>query len=87
MSQPECELIIDSLLKFNAALDSISVEEKRAYLRTLVKKIVWDGERVHLYLFGSDEDAAEETLDNNTQTKADDESLVPPGEYSIFYTP
>lgn len=42
---------------FGAAVDTMSVEEKRALLRACVRRIVWDGENAHLYLFGSEDKA------------------------------
>ena len=39
---------------FASAVDSATLEEKRRLLRTIVKKVVWDGKNVYVYLFAED---------------------------------
>ena len=46
----------DMLRSFATTVDDMTVEQKRLALRVIVRDIVWDGEKVHIYLFG-DEDA------------------------------
>lgn len=46
-------VLIARLSSFSDSFDMMSVEEKRAALRTLADKVVWDGVHVHLYLSGS----------------------------------
>lgn len=43
------------LLIFRANIDGMSLEEKRAAVRTVVRKVIWDGVNAHVVLFGSDE--------------------------------
>jgi hypothetical protein len=55
LSDIEFDLIRQMLASFKDTFDKMSVEEKRAALRTFVKKVVWDGATVHVYIFGADE--------------------------------
>lgn len=59
----EFDLLRQMLASFGVTIDAMSVEEKRAAIRTCIQKIVWDGENVHLYLFGSEKEA--EIIDRN----------------------
>lgn len=51
----EFEILCDVLKSFAKSFDTMNIEQKRAAIRTFVKKILWDGENVHIYLYGSDE--------------------------------
>lgn len=49
------EVLRDMLRSFAATVDDMTVEQKRLALRVIVKDIVWDGEKIHIYLFGDDD--------------------------------
>ena len=40
------------LTMFKSGIDTMTLEEKRAAIRTLVRKVVWDGTNAHVVLFG-----------------------------------
>lgn len=61
MSATEFNLLEELLASFSKTFDVMSIEEKRAALRTFIERVVWDGEQVHIYLFGSEE---KENLNN-----------------------
>ena len=42
---------------FASAVDSATLEENRRLLRTIVKKVVWDGKNAYVYLFAEDGEA------------------------------
>lgn len=44
------------LSSFSKDLDSMTVEEKRAAIRSVVRKAIWDGKQIHLILFGASAD-------------------------------
>ncbi len=54
LSDIEFDLLAQMLATFKNTVDNMSVEQKRAAIRTIVKQIVWDGENAHVVLFGSD---------------------------------
>ncbi len=56
LSDIEFDLLSRMLATFRNSFDEMSVEQKRTALRAFVKKIVWDGKNVNLYLFGSELD-------------------------------
>lgn len=50
----EFDLIRDMLSNFGENIDNYTLEQKRAAIKTFVRKIVWDGENAHMYLFGNE---------------------------------
>lgn len=54
----EIDMMSQKLSSFAANVDEASVEEKRVFIRILVEKVVWDGENITVYLFGTEDPAA-----------------------------
>ena len=52
----------------------MSVEEKRAAIRTVVRKVIWDGVNAHVVLFGADENDIEFPDMDDRLDHSDDES-------------
>lgn len=50
----EFDLLAQMLNSFKDTADGMTVEQKRAALRTFIKEIIWDGTDAHIVLFGSD---------------------------------
>ncbi len=50
----EFDLLAQMLVTFKGTVDDMTVEQKRAAIRTFVKEIIWDGKDAHMVLFGSD---------------------------------
>ena len=71
LSDMEFELLRQMLVMFRRNIDEMSVEEKRAAIRTVVRKVIWDGANARVVLFGADEGEIESPGIND---RMDDES-------------
>jgi len=56
LTEIEFDIIRQLLSTMGENIEEYSVEQKRAAIRTFIRKIVWDGENAHVYLFGNDGD-------------------------------
>jgi len=82
------EVLRDMLKSFADTVDDMSVEQKRLALRLIVKDIVWDGEKIHIYLFGDDgPDGGGDDIDFPPLDDGQDELDGPLCEDSIFNAP
>ena len=52
LSDLEFDLLRQLLSVFRDGVQEISLEQKRAAVRTVVRKVVWDGVHAHVVLFG-----------------------------------
>ena len=52
----EFHMIKQMLLKLDGDIDKQTVEEKREIIKMLVRRVIWDGQTIQLYLFGSDKE-------------------------------
>ncbi len=56
METMQFELLRQQMLTISLAFDDRSVEEKRAALKSIIGKIIWDGENAHIFFFGADDE-------------------------------
>ena len=59
LSDVEFDLLRQLLTIFKDGIDEMTVEQKRAAIRTIVRKVVWDGVNAHVILFGVRDDEIE----------------------------
>lgn len=52
LSDAEFDLHLQLLTVFGDGIDEMSVEQKRAVLRAVIRKVVWDGVNAHVVLYG-----------------------------------
>lgn len=55
-SDSEFNVTCQLLTAFKHGVDEMTVEQKRAAIRTIVRKAVWDGVNAHVFLFGVQDD-------------------------------
>ena len=54
ISDAEFDLLRQTLSSFPANVDNMSLEEKRAAIRTIILRVTWDGVHAHAVLFGAE---------------------------------
>lgn len=59
LSEIEFDLLRQLLAVFKDSIDGMSLEQKRAAVRTVVRKVIWDGQYAHVILFGASEEEIE----------------------------
>lgn len=59
LSYIEFDVMRQLLSVFKTSIDEMSIEQKRTAIRTLVRKVVWDGVNAHIILFGALDDDIE----------------------------
>ena len=59
MSNMEFDVLRQLLSVFQQNIDDMPLEQKRAAIRTVVRKVIWDGVNAHIVLFGADEEEIE----------------------------
>ena len=84
LSGDQFELLRQLLSSFRSSIDEMTLEQKRAAVRSLVRKVIWDGEYAHIVLFGADENEIEfsdaEVL--NVENGSEEDDLETPSEQS-----
>ncbi len=77
----EFDMICKLLTVFKDTVDEMTLEQKRSAVRTLVRKVIWDGANAHVFLFGTEDDEIEfpkitSTDSANTDIEDDTDELV-----------
>lgn len=73
LSDIEFDVLRQLLSVFQSSIDEMSMEQKRSAIRTIVRKVVWDGINAHIILFGVQEDEVDFPNIANLGIEADKE--------------
>jgi len=68
------DMLRQMLAVFRSSIAGMELEEKRAAIRTVVRKVIWDGVNAHVVLFGADESDIEFPDMDDRLAHMDDES-------------
>ena len=74
ISDAEIEDIKQKLQTFSSTFESMTYEKKLEAIQTIVRRVVWDGENIHLYFVGSEDESDLFDFD-------DGYTIEPQGEY------
>ena len=55
LSDIEFDMMCQLLQVFKSNIDEMTLEQKRTAIRTIVRKVIWDGVNAHVVLFGADD--------------------------------
>ena len=76
MSDMEFDILRQLLSVFQQNIDDMPLEQKRAAIRTVVRKVIWDGVNAYIVLFGADDEEIE--MPDITPLLADQEEALEP---------
>ena len=81
LSDIEFDLLRQLLTVFKDGIDEMTIEQKRAAIRTIVRKVIWDGVNAHVILFDVQDDEIEypeiaSVASDNTDDEDDNDELV-----------
>mgnify|MGYP003301045984 CR=1 FL=1 len=86
LSDVEFDIMRQLLTVFKENIDKMTLEQKRAAVRTLVRKVVWDGMNAHVILFGAQEEDIEFSAISDLGDNMDvEEEQI--GESDVFCVP
>ena len=74
LTDMEFDIFRQLLTDFRNGIDGMSVEQKRTAIRTLVRKVVWDGANAHVILFGVQDDDIDLPFEIGGSEEADADS-------------
>ncbi len=78
LNDMQFDVLRQLLSVFSSSIDEMSIEQKRSAIRTLVRKIVWDGANAHVVLFGADEGEIEYPKIKNLENDGEKDALEQP---------
>ena len=85
LSDIEFDVMRQLLATIRNGFDDMTYEQKRAAIRTIVRRIIWDGENAHIVLFGAQDGEIEypdisSLMQNSVAETEEDEDLMPFGD-------
>ncbi len=76
LSDIEFDVLRQLLTVFKDGIDEMTIEQKRAAIRIIVRKVIWDGVNAHVVLFGAEDDEIDFSdisgLSGNTDSDEED---------------
>ena len=74
LSDMEFDVMRQLLYVFKNSIEEMTIEQKRTAIRTIVRKVVWDGVNAHVVLFGVQDEEIDFPTISNLDTEIDNDS-------------